>query len=240
MRPFEKLYLGVEPFLPPLHRQVRRTLLDLARAHQGRLDVLDVGGRKSHYTIGVPARISISDIERKTEIQKNLHLGITSSIAAHTMRRRSNVRWVLLDDMTQSSLKAESFDVVVAVEVLEHVERDADFLREVRRVLRPGGAFVMTTPNGDFIAVNNPDHKRHYTRRQLEDALERCFSAAQVRYAVKGGRFRKWGLKPWSPRRPGTTVLSMVSNVVNGMQSAIEKVAEMKIGTHHLFAIARK
>jgi len=70
MRPFEKLYLGVEPFLPPLHRQVRRTLLDLARAHQGRLDILDVGGRKSHYTIGVPARISISDIERKTEIQK--------------------------------------------------------------------------------------------------------------------------------------------------------------------------
>src|SRR4029077_1970892 len=42
---------------------------------------------------------------------------------------------------------AESFDIVVCVWVLEHVERPELVFREVRRVLRPGGHFVFLTPN---------------------------------------------------------------------------------------------
>jgi SAM-dependent methyltransferase len=42
---------------------------------------------------------------------------------------------------------AESFDIVVCVWVLEHVERPELMFREVRRVLRPGGHFVFLTPN---------------------------------------------------------------------------------------------
>lgn len=40
-----------------------------------------------------------------------------------------------------------SFDVVFAGEVVEHTIDDQAFLREVRRVLRPGGLCVITTPN---------------------------------------------------------------------------------------------
>jgi SAM-dependent methyltransferase len=42
---------------------------------------------------------------------------------------------------------AESFDVVVSFDVFEHI-RDSDaHLREVRRVLRPGGQYLIQTPN---------------------------------------------------------------------------------------------
>jgi SAM-dependent methyltransferase len=41
----------------------------------------------------------------------------------------------------------ESFDLIVCLWVLEHLERPEDVLREVRRVLRPGGHFVFLTPN---------------------------------------------------------------------------------------------
>src|SRR5688572_9215592 len=41
------------------------------------------------------------------------------------------------------------FDCIVAIDVLEHLDNDQSFLRELRRVLRPGGRAVITVPNGD-------------------------------------------------------------------------------------------
>ncbi len=41
----------------------------------------------------------------------------------------------------------ESFDMVVCIWVLEHLRSPESVLREVRRVLRPGGHFVFLTPN---------------------------------------------------------------------------------------------
>lgn len=43
---------------------------------------------------------------------------------------------------------AEAFDVVFASWLLEHLERPLRTLGQIRRVLRPGGAFVFITPNG--------------------------------------------------------------------------------------------
>ena len=41
----------------------------------------------------------------------------------------------------------ESFDLIVCLWVLEHLREPLTVLREVRRVLRPGGHFVFLTPN---------------------------------------------------------------------------------------------
>jgi 2-polyprenyl-3-methyl-5-hydroxy-6-metoxy-1,4-benzoquinol methylase len=41
------------------------------------------------------------------------------------------------------------FDCLVAIDVLEHLPEDGSFLREVKRVLRPGGMALITVPNGD-------------------------------------------------------------------------------------------
>jgi ubiquinone/menaquinone biosynthesis C-methylase UbiE len=41
----------------------------------------------------------------------------------------------------------ESFDLIVSVWVLEHLERPEEVFREVSRVLRPRGHFVFLTPN---------------------------------------------------------------------------------------------
>jgi len=44
-----------------------------------------------------------------------------------------------------------SFGLVVAIEVIEHLESPIGFLRNVRRVLTPGGVAVITTPNVDSL-----------------------------------------------------------------------------------------
>lgn len=54
-----------------------------------------------------------------------------------------------------SAFAAESFDAVFAVEVVEHLEDDqlSEFLGEARRVLRPEGSLVLTTPNEEQLAA---------------------------------------------------------------------------------------
>ena len=240
MKPFEVAYLCAEPLLPPLGKEVRKRLLALSRNVRRGFYLLDVGGRKSHYTVGVPAQITVTDLPRQTEIQKKLNLGINDRIVNQIIGRRSNIKEVLFDDMTCSSLPDDTFDCVVSVEVLEHVERDDAFVAEVYRVLRNDGVFLMTTPNGDYVRNTNPDHKRHYSRQQLMSVLSSSFEEVNVEYAIRGGQFRRWGLKSWSPTRPDVTALSMFANVINTFESRGESIKFQASGTHHLIATAFK
>ncbi len=240
MKPFELFYLCAEPFLPPLHRKVRKRLSEVARHRPDEFELLDVGGRKSHYTIGIPGNVTITDLPRESVVQERLNLGITQEIIDENQARRSNVRRVLYDDMTRSTLPVEAFDCVVSVEVLEHVEEDEAFVREVHRVLKPGGIFLMTTPNGDSVKNTNPDHKRHYKREQLKGLLGRYFEHAEVEYAIRGGKFRTMGLLSWSITKPWETMLSVVGNTVNSIQSANPSLKHQAEGTRHLIAMASK
>lgn len=50
-----------------------------------------------------------------------------------------------------SQLGLGAFGLVTAIEVIEHVESPIGFLRNVRRLLSPGGVAVLTTPNVDSL-----------------------------------------------------------------------------------------
>ncbi len=57
------------------------------------------------------------------------------------------VRLDLNDPDFSSRLGEGSFDLVSAVEIIEHLESPIGFLRNVRRLLKPDGAALITTPN---------------------------------------------------------------------------------------------
>jgi SAM-dependent methyltransferase len=65
-----------------------------------------------------------------------------------------------------------SFDAVVSFETIEHIDDDAAYLAEIRRVLRPGGLLLLSTPNKEVNSPHgppaNPWHVREY---RLEDLL---------------------------------------------------------------------
>lgn len=69
----------------------------------------------------------------------------------------------------------ESFDCVISFQVIEHIEDDASFVREVARVLRPGGCFVVTTPNAPMSLTRNPWHVREYRPEELLRLLAASF-----------------------------------------------------------------
>jgi SAM-dependent methyltransferase len=240
MKSFELIYRFCEPGFPVIYKRVRRILISLAKTLAFRPRFLDIGGRKSHYTIGVPADITITDLTRTSATQHQLHLGINAEIA-HTIRaRRSNVESVLIDDMRRSSLSSASFDCAVAVEVLEHVDDDLAFLREVKRVLKPKGMFIMTTPNGDFVRNINPDHKRHYRRKDLEKLLQREFECVDVRYASPGTKFYNMALRSWSVARPFQTVLTYIGGVINSVEDRFASQTADGVGMQELIAVARR
>lgn len=240
MKIYEMGRLLAEPVLPPLYKHVRARLRKIINGNSEAPRILDVGGRKSPYTIGLPARITVIDLPRNSDVQKELHLGLNEQIINQVKQRRSNVEEVILGDMTDSGLPDASFEMVVSVEVIEHVEADERFVSEISRVLKPGGIFLLTTPNGDWVENKNPDHKRHYHKEQLQQLLEKHFSDVQIDYAIAGGRYRKMGLKSWSLKKPATIALSIFGNVVNSIQSSENKVREKAAGTHHLIAVAKK
>lgn len=51
-----------------------------------------------------------------------------------------------IDDITASSLPSETFDLVLCTEVVEHIPDSLSALREMHRLLRPGGTLVLSTP----------------------------------------------------------------------------------------------
>ena len=73
-----------------------------------------------------------------------------------------------------------SFDAVVSFQVIEHIEEDIDCVREVARVLRPGGKFVVSTPNAPMSLTRNPWHVREYNADELRNLLECHFSKVEM------------------------------------------------------------
>jgi SAM-dependent methyltransferase len=79
-----------------------------------------------------------------------------------------------------------AFDAVSAFDVIEHCEPEATALAEVRRVLRPGGRFVMSVPAytwawTDFDVANG--HHRRYTKGRAVAAVERAgFTVQRATY----------------------------------------------------------
>ena len=54
-------------------------------------------------------------------------------------------------------------DFVLCFQVIEHIRDDFGTINEIRRVLRPGGKLIITTPNKEMSLTRNPWHLREYT-----------------------------------------------------------------------------
>ena len=102
--------------------------------------------------------------------------------AARARHAQPNLRFQVADAL-RLPLPNQWADLYVALETIEHLEDDAQFLEEARRVLKPDGIFICSTPNR---AVTNPGttlaqrpwnrfHTREYTEEEFFDRLGRAF-----------------------------------------------------------------
>ncbi|UNZ53652.1 glycosyltransferase [Agrobacterium tumefaciens] len=77
-------------------------------------------------------------------------------------------------------LPSASVDVVVSFETLEHIDAHELFLQEVKRVLRPGGVLVISTPEKDAYTVAtglvNPFHVKELFKHEFDELLSHHFA----------------------------------------------------------------
>ena len=80
-----------------------------------------------------------------------------------------------------SGLEDNAYDLLVSFQVIEHIKDDVLFLKEIHRVMRPGGTALLTTPNRRLTLTRNPWHIREYLPEELEALARKIFPEVTVK-----------------------------------------------------------
>lgn len=114
--------------------------------------------------------------------------GIDSSAEALTFCRLRSVSPVAQGEIEALPFPDSTFDVITAMDVLEHTDDDLVALGEIRRVCRPGGLLLATVPAYGFLWSEHDEalkHRRRYTAHEIRNKLtNRGFEIERSSYFI--------------------------------------------------------
>ncbi|OGH10285.1 MAG: hypothetical protein A2857_02465 [Candidatus Levybacteria bacterium RIFCSPHIGHO2_01_FULL_36_15] len=101
-------------------------------------------------------------------------IGIDSSVEAiryaNNFYRHSKVDY-MLTDASNTRLSSKSIDVVTSFETIEHLTKPRCFITEIKRILKPGGVLIVSTPNKTMSIEDNPFHVKEYDLNEYKELL---------------------------------------------------------------------
>ena len=150
---------------------------------------------------------------------------------------------VLVGDLSSHGLADASYDGIYGSHCLEHVHEPLQTLQECRRILRPGGAVVMVTPNADslgrrryganWLGLDAPRHLTVFTPSSLVDLAKQAgFSDVTVKTSSRGASLfigcsssiRRNGKLPQTrPLRAGDWLAGIASQVAESCLLAAKR-----------------
>lgn len=148
----------------------RRVLVDLLRqvasAHAGSLRILDYGSGTGGNASAYSSLGSVVGVE-------------PDATAVRLASVRGGVRYCRASG-TRLPFRTDTFDAVVASDVLEHIEDDRAAILEIARVLRPGGTAIISVPAHPWL-YSEHDAALHHVRRYSKTALRQLLGHAGLR-----------------------------------------------------------
>lgn len=88
----------------------------------------------------------------------------------------------LVGSGTDIPLANNAVDVVVSHETIEHIKNYKKFLHEIKRVLKPGGQLVISTPNDDEYPAGNHFHIHQFKINEFKKLLQTFFNNVELYY----------------------------------------------------------
>ena len=77
--------------------------------------------------------------------------------------------------------KDKSFDLVISLELIEHLQNYKKYLKEVKRVLKTKGVFILSTPNKDnYRGESSPFHVKEFSLEELRETLTGLFQKVEI------------------------------------------------------------
>jgi len=153
----------------------RRIVFDWLRPDDRRRRVLD---------IGCGTGFNIEQL-RARGFEKVVGLDVSNDAIAYARSR--GLRALVRGDGARLPFADAAFDLVLALDLIEHLEDDGEALRDMARVLAPGGRLLVFTPAYRFLWSLQDDvshHFRRYTSRELRSKLSDAgFTVAKMTYA---------------------------------------------------------
>ncbi|MCF8177764.1 MAG: class I SAM-dependent methyltransferase [Sulfuritalea sp.] len=94
----------------------------------------------------------------------------TAQVARKILGQRAEIK---VGSATSIPFDSNQFDLVMCIEVLEHIVDDQSGCAEIARVLKPGGALILSLPYRHWFPsyFSAMGHVRHYTRSDVEGLL---------------------------------------------------------------------
>ncbi|MDX2362502.1 MAG: class I SAM-dependent methyltransferase [Crocinitomicaceae bacterium] len=103
-----------------------------------------------------------------------------SEVGQREAEARENVEFRQMNVPPLTGLPDNHFDFVVSFQVIEHIKKDKEYVKEIHRVLKKGGKFIVTTPNKKMSITRNPWHIREYKVDELVTVLKKDFSSVEA------------------------------------------------------------
>jgi len=156
-------------YFSPITRKRYEELLDSFEKHRKTNKILDIGAGYGFF------------LEIAKEKGWDVYGTELSSEATEDCEKKGITMYA--GELQDCTFEDESFDVIVSIECLEHLNNPNSYAEKAFQLLRTGGVFYLTTPNynsylryrlGDkYDVIEYPNHLTYYTRKTLRKLFER-------------------------------------------------------------------